>query len=81
MNDLAENKAFFMSFWRHPSKLTLGYSVLNELREVKRSQESKEILHMLMESLNKNKRTQRPPLAVVWASENVVLLNLHANET
>ena len=46
MNDLAANKAFFMSFVRHPSNLTFEgiTSLLNDLAEVKQSQEYKEML-------------------------------------
>ena len=61
MNDLAANKAFFMSFARHPSNLALQdiTSLLNELREVMQSPEYKEMLRVSEKQLHEFKELKR----------------------
>ena len=61
MSDFAANKAFFMSFVRHPSNLTLQdiTSLLNELTEVMQSPEYKEMLRVSEKQLHEFKQLQR----------------------
>ena len=61
MSDFAANKAFFMSFVRHPSNLTLEdiTSLLNELTEVMQSPEYKEMLRVSEKQLHEFKQLQR----------------------
>ena len=61
MDDLAANKAFFMSFVRHPANLTSQdiTSLLNELREVMQSPEYKEMLRVSEKQLDEFKELKR----------------------
>ena len=50
VSDLAANKAFFMSFVRHPSVISVDgiRNLMNELKEVKQSREYNEMVRVSM---------------------------------